>query len=229
VLELADSDPRIVAGAVVGSLAHGPGDEWSDLDLTFAVADGAPVADVLADWTERVLADLDGRRLFDLASGPTIYRVFLLPGCLQVDLSFTPDAEFAPAGPKWRQLFGSAGEPRPRAPRATEEMVGYAVHHAVRAHVSIQRGRHWQAEHWIAQIRKEALALACRRLSLPDAHYRGVDGLPPDVLQRAVAARVASLEPAELRRALRAAVELLLVEAGDDRSAIESRLRELVA
>ena len=42
VLQLADSDARVVAGAVVGSLALTEGDRWSDLDLTFAVADSVP-------------------------------------------------------------------------------------------------------------------------------------------------------------------------------------------
>ena len=32
-LTLAASDPRVVAGAVVGSLALHEGDRWSDLDL----------------------------------------------------------------------------------------------------------------------------------------------------------------------------------------------------
>ena len=40
ILELAQADPRIVAGAAVGSLATGGGDRWSDLDLTFGVAEG---------------------------------------------------------------------------------------------------------------------------------------------------------------------------------------------
>ena len=35
VLKLAKSDSRIVAGAVVGSLALSDGDRWSDIDLTF--------------------------------------------------------------------------------------------------------------------------------------------------------------------------------------------------
>ena len=39
VLRLAVSDARVVAGAVVGSLALREADRWSDLDLTFAVAD----------------------------------------------------------------------------------------------------------------------------------------------------------------------------------------------
>jgi len=43
VLRLAGSDSRVVAGAVVGSLAHGEGDRWSDLDrLLFGEAMLAP-------------------------------------------------------------------------------------------------------------------------------------------------------------------------------------------
>ncbi len=37
ILEIADSDERINAGAVVGSMATDEGDRWSDLDLTFDV------------------------------------------------------------------------------------------------------------------------------------------------------------------------------------------------
>jgi predicted nucleotidyltransferase len=48
-LDLASSDPRVVAGAVVGSLAHDEGDRWSDLDLMFAVADDVPVTEVLEE------------------------------------------------------------------------------------------------------------------------------------------------------------------------------------
>src|SRR5215472_7348420 len=90
VLALVATDPRIVAGAVVGSLALREGDRWSDLDLTFAVAESSPVLEVLRDWT-RILADeFRAVVLFDLPAGASIYRVFLLPGCLQFDLSFTP-------------------------------------------------------------------------------------------------------------------------------------------
>src|SRR5213078_5398492 len=53
VLEWSASDPRVVAGAVVGSLAHRSGDRWSDLDLTFAVQDGVRIRDVLDEWSHR--------------------------------------------------------------------------------------------------------------------------------------------------------------------------------
>ena len=93
VLQLASSDARVVAGAVVGSLALDEGDRWSDLDLTFAVADTVSIFDVLEDWTRNLVEELDAVHLFDLPSGASIYRVFLLPGCLQFDLSFTPASQ----------------------------------------------------------------------------------------------------------------------------------------
>src|ERR671937_761074 len=52
VLALAESDPRVVAGAAVGSLT-GQGDRWSDLDLTFGVE--GSVENVLEEWTVNVL------------------------------------------------------------------------------------------------------------------------------------------------------------------------------
>jgi hypothetical protein len=83
------ADVRIVAGAVVGSLALNEGDRWPDIDLTFAAADNASVDDVLEDWSRSFTAEFEAAHLFDLTTGPSIYRVFLLPGCLQFDLSFT--------------------------------------------------------------------------------------------------------------------------------------------
>jgi hypothetical protein len=59
VFDMADSDPRVVAAAVVGSLALGGGDRWSDLDLSFGVDDAVTVDEVLDDWTARLVADLD--------------------------------------------------------------------------------------------------------------------------------------------------------------------------
>ncbi|MEP7060535.1 MAG: hypothetical protein ABI828_07370, partial [Actinomycetota bacterium] len=88
VLEMASSDARVVGGAVLGSLAHEEGDRWSDLDLMFAVAEATPVADVLEAWSRVIVAKFGGVRLFDLPSGPIIYRVFLFPDGLELDLSF---------------------------------------------------------------------------------------------------------------------------------------------
>jgi len=150
VLQLAASDARVVAGAVVGSLAHDGGDQWSDLDLTFAVADNLPIFDVLEDWTRKLVEEFDAAHLFDLPSGASIYRVFLLPGCLQVDLSFTPASKFGASGPKFKMLFGSSVEKPQTPPPSAQELFGYAVHHALRARFCIERGRYWHAEYWIS-------------------------------------------------------------------------------
>ena len=232
VLELASADSRVVAAAVIGSLAHGPGDRWSDLDLTFAVAEGVPVVDVLTDWTRDVVDELDAVQLFDLPSGATIYRVFLLPGCLQVDLSFTPAAAFGARGPRFSLLFGTAVETAHSPPPSADGLFGLAVHHAVRARVCIERGRWWQAEYWISGIRDEALALACLHRGLSAVEGRGFDELPADVVAAFEDALVRSLEREELLRALAGAIDALLRESAPVRVLAEKvrpQLRELAS
>src|SRR5260370_39275652 len=109
-LEKARQDGRVVAGAEIGATARGGGDRWSDLDLTFGVADHASTAEVLVDWTSDLAATFAAVHLFDVTFMSSVYRVFLLPGNLQVDLSFTPRAQFGALGPKFTLLFGSAVE-----------------------------------------------------------------------------------------------------------------------
>jgi hypothetical protein len=60
VVKLAQADDRIVAGAVVGSLAVGAGDRFSDIDLTFAVAGAVPI--VQHDWTRMLVEQFDAGR-----------------------------------------------------------------------------------------------------------------------------------------------------------------------
>jgi hypothetical protein len=230
VLEMASIEPRVVAAAAVGGLADGGGDRWSDLDLTFAVADAVPVSEVLADWTEELAAEFDAAHLFDLPAGPSIYRVFLLPGCLQVDLSFTPAAAFGARGPRFRLLFGNAVDV-PRAPSpSANDLFGLGVHHAIRARFCIERGRWWQAEYWISGVRDQALALACRRSGLAVAEGRGFDDLPLEVLAPFDDALVRSLQPEELRRALASAVAGLVRESGEAAelaASVRAQLREI--
>jgi hypothetical protein len=232
VLELADADPRVVAGAVVGAQALGPGDRWSDLDLTFGVDDGVALEDVLADFTRAMEDEFDGVRLFDLPRGQAIYRVFLLPGLLQVDLSFAPASEFGPRGPQFALLFGETVEVPQIEQPAAEELFGLGVHHAVRARICIERGRLWQAEFWISALRDHALELACLRRGLSPFYGRGFDELPLDVRSEFESALVNRLAPDELLRALAVATQGLLregVEAGEVVAKVEPRLRTLTA
>lgn len=212
VLHLAASDARVVAGAAVGSLALEEGDRWSDLDLTFAIADNLSIFDVLEDWTRDLVDEFGAVQLFDLPSGASIYRVFLLPGCLQFDLSFTPASKFGATGPKFKLIFGSSVEKPHAQPPSAQELFGYAVHHALRARFCIERGRYWQAEYWISSGRDYALSLACRRRGLPASHGRGFDNLPGEVLDVFTNTLVTSLDRDELLRALAKVINGLLGE-----------------
>ncbi len=230
VLDMASSDPRVVAGAVLGSLAHDEGDRWSDLDLMFAVADDIPVAEVLEAWSRTIVREFGAVQLFDLPSGQIIYRVFLLPRCLELDLSFTPASEFGPGGPKFRLLFGEAVEQAEEPPTDAHELFGYAVHHTLHARSAIERGQYWQAEYWISALRDHVLALACRRKGLDGWYGRDFDRLPAEVLHPANDALVRSLGRDELHRALASAVTALLRESAEVRDMaekVEGQLREL--
>jgi hypothetical protein len=232
VLEWAEFDQRVVAGAIVGSLAHGPGDRWSDLDLTFAIGDDAAITEILEDWTGRLMAEFGAVRLFDLPSGSSIYRVFLLPGCLQFDLSFTPAPDFGAIGPGFKLLFGTAVEKPHIAPPAARDLFGYAVHHALRARLCIERGRSCQAEYWISAARDYGTSLACVRRGLPAHHGRGFDDLPSELRDLLNEALVTSLEQPALLRALSRTIELLLQESADMQdmpATIRSELRHLSA
>jgi hypothetical protein len=241
VLGLAAEDARVVAGAVVGSLAVDAGDRYSDLDLTFGVDDRVEVSAVLDDWTRGLTQELGAVRLVDLERGATTYRVFLLPDGLQLDLSMTPAPRFRPAGPRFRLVFGEtvAGEPEAPppgslfipTPAVAEDVFGWGVIYALHARACIERGRVWQAEHYVGAVRDHALALACLRLAVPAAQARGYDELPADVRASLEGTHVGALEPSTLRVAVGAGVRALLDEGARARlpnaHAVAERLAEL--
>ena len=214
VLQLAEEDVRVVAGAAVGSLAVDGGDRHSDLDLTFGIADHIPITKVLDDWTRTLIADRDAVHLADLERGPTTYRVFLLPDALQFDLSMTPAALFRPGGPRFRLLFGetAAGDPTFPTPPVAHDLYGWGVIYALHARACIERGRFWQAEHYVGAVRDHALSLACLREGVPAVQARGYDDLSAESLARFGNAHVSALESRALRSALAASVLALMRE-----------------
>ena len=243
-LRLAEEDERVVAGAAVGSLAVDGGDRFSDLDLTFAIADHVSVADVLDDWTHTLIDERDAVHLADLEHGPTTYRVFLLPDALQFDLSMTPAAQFRPAGPRFRLLFGETAadesdvptSPGPGnisipTPAVAHDLFGWGVIYALHARACIERGRAWQAEHYVGAVRDHALSLACLREGLVAVQARGYDDLPAETLARFEDTHVGALEPGALRAALAASVDALMREGAETRlphaDAVAQRLAEL--
>jgi len=233
VLELAEEDERVVAGAAVGSLALGGGDPFSDLDLTFGVDDGVPIVEVLEDWTRTLADELEAVHLCDLERAPTVYRVFLFPDALQFDLSLTPAAEFRPLSPRFRLLFGETapGEPKLSAPPVAGDVFGWGVIYALHSRSCIERGRLWQAEHYVGAVRDHALTLACLREGVRAVQARGYDDLSDETLARFDATHIGEPEAAYLRAALAASVLALLhegTEAGLAHAGLVSeRLEEL--
>jgi hypothetical protein len=227
---LAEEDERVVAAAVVGSLAVDAGDRFSDVDLTFGIADHVQVADVLDDWTRTLVDELDAVPLAELERGPTTYRVFLLADALQLDLSMTPAARFRPAGPRFRLLFGAtaadesdtpappvAGDLFLPTPSVAGDIFGWGVIYAIHARACIERGRIWQAEHYVGAVRDHALSLACLRQGLPAVQARAYDDLPAETLARFEGAHVGAVEPGVLRAALATSVLALMREGAEAR------------
>lgn len=204
VLDIARNDPRVVAGAIIGSFATGRADRWSDLDLAFAAAEDADPVAVLDDWAAQLAQSESAVELFDLASGSAIYRVFLLPGALQVDVSVRPEADFLPKGAGFELVFGSARELDPGTPSAVGDLFGWAVVFALHARACIARGRLWQGALAIDSVRQRLLAIECDRRGLPTSYGRGFDDLPADLCDRYQATMVARVEASALRRALAA-------------------------
>ena len=229
--DAAKADERVRAAALVGSLSRQEVDRWADIDLAFGVADAAHVRPVLIDLDAILSNEFGAVHLFDLPFGSAVFRVLLLNGCLQCDLSAMPATDFGALGPKFRLLFGQAVSKPFAEPPSASDLFGYAVHHAVRARFCIERGRFWQAEYWISGLRDHALALACRSRNLPARDGRGFDELPGEVSSRFRGALVSTLDRDHLLSGLALAIDGLLQESSGvvDRAAdVESRLRELV-
>src|SRR5580692_8581417 len=211
-LEHAARDRRISGAAITGSAAAGREDRWSDIDLAFGVGDAGEMPDVLADWTAHMYRQHLALAHFDVMGGAWVYRVFLLPGTLQVDLAFVSATEFRALAPTFRLMFGKAHEPRHAPPPLSGDTIGLGWLYALHARSCIARQKLWQAEFMISGVRDHTLALACLRHSLPAVHGRGMDELPREVTAQLENSLVRQLDAAELARAFRVVMDGLIRE-----------------
>lgn len=228
VLELARADPRVTVGALTGSTAFGGGDDRSDIDIAFGIAAGNKLEIVLDDWTQALDRELSVLDYFDLPFNSWIYRVFLLPSGLEIDVAVAPAEEFGARGPNFRALFGTTHQleatPQPNA----KYLIGLSWHHVLHARSSIERRKLWQAEYWISGIRDHTLALACLRLGENAHHGRGIDRLPAAVTNPLADALVRSLNEPELRRALAMVTMCLIGELKEWDATLCARLKPLL-
>ena len=224
ILDFAARDRRISGAAITGSGSAGLEDRWSDIDLAFGVADGTELPGVLDDWTARMYERYQALDHLDVLAGAWIYRVFLLPGTLQVDLAFVPADEFRAMAPTFLLMFGEANKPREVVPPAAKNLIGLCWLYALHARTCIARGKFWQAEYMISGVRDHALALTCVRHGLSADHGRGFDLLPKEVALPFEASLVRQLESAELLRSFRVVIAGLVQEIRIVDSELASRL-----
>lgn len=228
VLELVRADPRVTAGALTGSTAFGGGDDWSDIDMAFGIADGHTPETVLDDWTQGLDREFSILDHFDMYAGSWVYRLFLLPGGLEVDVAATPAEEFGARGPQFRALFGTTHQLQATPPPSARYLIGLSWHHVLHARSCIERHKLWQAEYWISDIRDHILTLACLRLGENAFYGRGFDRLPATVTELLADALVRSLDEPELRRALAVATVCLIGELEEWDAMLCVRLRPLL-
>jgi hypothetical protein len=116
-------------------------------------------------------------------------------------------------------------------PAVAEDIFGWGVIYGVYARTCIERGRVWQAEHYVGAVRDHGLSLACLREELTAVQARGYDDLPAETLARFEDAHVDAVEPEALRGALAASVLALMREGGEARlphaHVVAERLAEL--
>jgi hypothetical protein len=224
-LARAREDDRITGAAVTGSSAAGSEDRWSDVDLAFGVRTDVPLGDVIESWTRLMYRDHDAVAHFDVPADTWIYRVFLIANTLQVDLAFAPAAHFGSVAPTFRLVFGESADQPPRARPTALNLLGLGWVFALHVRSCIERGKPWQAEWMVSEVRDQVLALACKRLGLPTSEGRGYDRLPDDIKTRMAGALVRELTQTELRRAFRVAMDALLDEAVHVDAALAERIR----
>jgi len=219
-------DERIGAAAVVGSAAAAREDEWSDIDLALRLAPGLEPVDVGDAWTGRMYKNCGAVDHLDVWSGSALFRVFLLSSSMQVDLSFWPSDAFAASGTSFRLLFGEANEANPSPLPTPEALIGMGWLHALHARSSIARGRNLQALYMVNGVRDHVVSLACLRHGLPSHQGRGVDDLPPEVIETIAETLVCGLRRSDLSTAFANAITALIDEAELIDAGLASRLRE---
>jgi hypothetical protein len=212
-LELARADPEVTGAAHVGSFVDGGGDRWSDIDINLAIR-GGDLTSALGRWTGWLYDGFSARHHWDLRAGAAVYRVFLLPGWLEVDLGFRPEADFGPNGPHWETVFGQAVPAVTPAAPDPDELIGYAWHHVRLARACIERGRAWQAVYWINGARDQVIALAAARLGLTASHAKDAHLLPASITDELSSTLVTGLDAPSLHHALSGVRQALAAEAG---------------
>lgn len=228
VLELGEADHRLEAAVLTGSIGSDSADRWSDIDVAFVVSDTESCEMIAEDWKEGCYRSLPVAHHYETAFGTTLVRGFLLDNGLEVDISFTPSAEFTVWSPV-SVVFDRRGRTTQIA-AVPEEWVptpdwqgqaGFAWHDVLHACVAANRNKPWQSLFYLQRIRNRTLALASERRGIDADEFKHVDELPAAELEPLTASLVNDLSAASLIEAIDVATRAFLDELrrGDPRLA----------
>ena len=206
-IEKARSDPRISDAALVGSESVGKSDRWSDIDLTFGVSDNIDLKELMADWSAVLEKEFRTEQLFDLVYEQSVYRVFLTPECLQIDLSFTPTSYFGAITENFKLIFGKEKERAKKKLPEAQIVYGYFVLYTLKSRSALERGRLWQSLGFLEAGREQLLKLACLKYQLNPFDGRGYDDLPDHLKAEVAQGLVADLNVNFLMNALSKTVD----------------------
>lgn len=208
----ARSDPQVIGAALVGSVAKGLEDRWSDIDLALQLSPEASAANVADRWTEQLGNKHPVADTTDV-SGPdnTLFRVFLLESSLQIDLSFWSQQAFRATEDGFQLIFGTPAAPSPGGP-SVERLVRMGWLYALHVRACVARGRTWQAIMMMDDLRNQIISLSSLRLGLPGYHGRGVDALPAETLAQFEESRARSTTSSELSRSARSLLRMYVEE-----------------
>ena len=158
---------------------------------------------------------------------------------LEVDLGFTPSADFTVWAPV-RVIFDRTGTAT-RAAGSAETWsptpdwggeAGFAWHDLLHACLAVMRQKPWQALFYLQRVRNRTLALASERHGFEADEFRHVDELPSHERDPLLATLVPRVDQSSLINAVDVATRVFLEELQRGDPAIAARLapplRELV-
>ncbi len=207
IVEAYAQDERVLAIGVLGSVARGTWDEWSDLDLDIVTTDEL---DAVAEGHR-----LGGHAALVLPTRPGEVDV-VLPTLEEFSIRYHPlgttnahivDDLKIISGTIDRDQIVAAGLRVSRPPRSLELIVSEALRFAIGVHIRVRRQQFWQAVWLLDEVRARLMEVfAVARGVMP---VRGFDALATPELQRRMSALLARDDLGSVQRAVVSALDLL--------------------
>ena len=175
--------------------------------MATVVGEGEDCEAVAGDWIERMYRELPVAHHYRTAFGTTVVPGFLLENGLEVDLAFTPSAEFSVWAPV-RVAFDRTGVAT-RAAETPESWsptpdwsgeAGFAWHDVLHACVAANRGKPWRSLYYLQRVRNRTLVLASERHGFDSDEFTHVDELPATDRDPLLGSLVSDLERTSLLR-----------------------------